>query len=513
MGNTVFQVGLSLALLAAGGFVAAASFGGASLLASSLISAGVSGATSAISNHVSGRPSSWKEWAQSTGVGLVTGFAGGCIGAGAGAMAKGATEAVTWSARAIQATQSACIMGGSMTASVACNSITNVLQGRKPFEGWGIALATGVVGGAFACGSTALASNMKNSAVDWFKLPIVRHSAGVAVDTMAGMASGVVAAFLSGQDIGTAVLTGLATGVTVGAVVAGARSFNKNRIRRGQRREESSVEAAIEDRRRNGEFERREVNGITFDFEDSLEHRDFKHLNKHHRDLKDRLEQEPNCSQSSRFKDRATAECVRASAIEEAASRIVIPEDVQMQQNSLRALKQQRAAAETAFTDSRGRFLLNKSDENKQLMQAALAHKKAAASAAFSAHTDLQSRLNETRFLPDGPAGKFTIHHESPDGLGYAYSRGGPNASGPKRHFNIRAARSEFKPVLLETGNIVFREVTSYPNFQPGGGLQRMQQLLYAGDRQFRRRAAGANLVQRNARQYRECDEEQSILA
>ncbi|KAG7387039.1 hypothetical protein PHYPSEUDO_014819 [Phytophthora pseudosyringae] len=482
MGNVVSvtaQIVLSTALVAAGAVVAATSFGGAAAIAGGLISAGVSGATAAITNCVQGESASWKEWGESSAIGAVTGLVGGALCAGAGGFANGITEGAKWAAWKVLAVRGDSTVAGAMTSSVACNALTNVWHGRKPLEGVGVALAVGAVGGAFACGGAAAWHSLKNSSTSWLAHPLTRHGAGVVIDTASSVVSGVFGAGLTGQDMGQAALLGVATGVAVNTFTTSVRA-SKSKIRRKQHHEKANrvqVEGVHQE------------NGVSFVYVQSDQdgqhgHRDVEHVDRHRRGLKDRFVETPRLEDSSRFYDLETANKVREMATVKAVRKINepgLPEIVLTQRDSLvekiRRLDNLQASARATpqKIDRAERALENA----RQLFDRTVA-----------------SNMRQV-----------DVNVHVPECCGYGYR----NDRSLTRQFNIRDATSHFKAIGRPDGSMVWREISSYSNSQqPRSWTNRVvTQRLLAGDRLNRRPVSRNVLMQRHTAQYhnREADE------
>lgn len=540
MGNTgsvIAQCVVSASLVVAGAAVAAASFGGASVIASMLISAGVSGATTAITNSAQGKPASWKDWGESTAIGAVTGLVGGALGASAGGLAKGLTEGVKMAAWKMLAVKGTCIVAGSMTSSAACNTITNVWNGRKPFEGMDVALGVGFAGGLFACAGAASFDSLKRSSpTSWLSHPVTRHSAGFAIDTTSSVVGGVVGAGLTGGDIEQAALIGLATGVAVGTVTTAVRCGTKNRIRRKQQieRENRAVVHGV-----------REVDGVEFLFEqtanrdDPLGHRDLDHVDRHHRELKGRFDEpeHANVTESSRFYDLETANLVREEALPEAARLIhnrmaekspalgnsIVeqranlanlrrhhanlrppPNATQEQIDAARASTQRVQNAQRALSvleQSANLVKMNRRLDRMQARRNAQPEQIAAARLRVeNAHTSFDQVVGA--YL-----GQVEVNVHMPGGSGYGYKKDSTRT----REFDVRGATSYFKGAGRRDGSIAWREVTSFPStVEPRAWADRVvRQRLLAGDRMNRRQVARNVLTQRHTVQRHTREEEE----
>ncbi|GMF45880.1 unnamed protein product [Phytophthora fragariaefolia] len=522
MGNTgsaIAQCLTSVALVVTGAAVAAASFGTASVVAGGLISAGVSGATTAITNCVQGKPASWKEWGNSTAIGAVTGLVGGALCAGAGGFAKGLTEGVKMAVWKSLAIKGGCIVAGSTISSVTCNTITNVWNGRKPFEGVGIAAGVGAVGGLFACAGAASFHSLKRSSTSWLAHPVTRHSAGVAIDTASSVVGGAVGAGLAGEDVKQAALLGLATGAAVGTLTTSVRCSSKKYIKHRQQLE----------RAQRVEEELRHVDGVDFmleqttDRNDPLGHRDLEHVDRHHSQLKGRFD-EPGHERvklSSRYYDTYTANQVRDQTLPKAAKQI----NTTMAEKS--PLLNTINTTDVANLDAKYEALLKQPSPVKADVRAAkrvaVNARRALAVVETRANlVDANRRFNELRASPNSAPsqiaaanqhaqsahslfdqavfdylGKQKVDVSMPRSCGYGYR----NDSTRTREFNIKGATSDFRAVGRPDGSIAWREASSFPsNVQPRSRASRVVgQRWFAGDRMNRRQVARNVLTQRHA--------------
>jgi hypothetical protein len=299
----------------------------------------------------------------------------------------------------------------------------------------------------------------------------------VVVDTAASTTSGFIGAKIAGQDSLQAALVGAATGVAAGAITTAVRGATKRGVRSLQRqeRERRVVVTGIEQ------------DGVLFDYEqgprNSLKgHRDVDHVDRHHSQLKGRfLEPGSQVNESSRFYDLKTADKVRRLARESAVKVINdrgLPEQVVRQRDALmgkiRSLERARTTAD-------------------------LAKVKRAETAAANAR-QLFERTVATNMR------QVDVNVRVPEGCGYGYR----NDSSLTRQFNVCDATSHFKAVGQPDGSVVWREISSYPNYQPRSAMDRvMMQRLYAGDRRNRDQVTRNVLVQRHAHRHHEREEEE----
>lgn len=548
MGNTASAIGqcvLSIALVGVGAAIAAASFGGASLLASTLISAGVGGAMTTITNSIQGKPTSWGEWGKNTGIGAATGLLGGALCAGAGGLAKGLTEGMstTWKMAALKTTvkmgtKGFFITAGSTASSVACNTFTNVCNGRKPFEGTGVALAVGAVGGLFACGGAALFDGLKhcdklNPFASFFKHPVTRHGVGLIVDTVSSGVGGVIGAGMTGQDMGHAAIMGFATGAAVGAFTTAVRCSSKQIIRYKQRIERQR-RPVVEGVRREGEVDF--LLEQTTDRDEPHGHRDVDHVDRHHSNLKGRFDEkgQEDIPMSSRFRDLKTANKVRELTLPEAANQIrdVMLErsphlDAPIQHDEVAAFQENyinlknanappheiAAAKIDAQNAKRARAVVEQRDNlvelNRRLTNLRTS-RKATPAKIQAAELKIQKAHKAFDQVVGAYLQQVEVNVPMPGGCGYGYRRDGTRT----REFKIRGATSYFRGAGMSDGSIAWREVTSFPtNVLPRTGWDRVvEQRWLAGDRMNRPQVARNVLVQRNAALHSNREEEEYLV-
>ncbi|KAE8891225.1 hypothetical protein PF005_g6136 [Phytophthora fragariae] len=539
MGNTGSAIGqcvLSIALVGVGAAIAAASFGGASLLASTLISAGVGGAMTTITNSIQGKPTSWGEWGKNTGIGAATGLLGGALCAGAGGLAKGLTEGMsaTWKMTALKmGTKGLFITAGSTASSVACNTFTNVCNGRKPFEGTGVALTVGAVGGLFACGGAACFDGLKHCKNSFFSHPVTRHSARLLVDTASSVAGGVIGAGMTGQDMGHAAKMGLMTGAAVGTLTTAVRCSSKQFIRYRQRIERQR-RPVVEGVRREGE--------VDFLLEQTTKraeprgHRDVDHVDRHHSNLKGRLDEKghEDIPMSSRFRDLKTANKVRELALPEAAIQIenlmleksphldapIQRDEVAAFQDNYINLKNANAppheiaaAKIDAQNAKRARAVVeqraNLVELNRRLTNLRTS-RKATPAKIQAAELKIQKAHKAFDQVVGAYLQQVEVNVPMPGGCGYGYRRDGTRT----REFKIRGATSYFRGAGMSDGSIAWREVTSFPtNVLPRTWADRVvEQRWRAGDRMNRPQVARNVLVQRHAAQHSNREEEEYLV-